>query len=428
MRAASNALVVLLLKGAAPPLQFLILVLTARWFGVAVRGEIALFNAAVNLFVLVVGFTGGSSIVYLASRDPSRAVLGRILASSYVFCAVIPVLLAAGGSWLGNRPTPETPLMVWVAVMNAVLVVHVCVMMSGHAVWQATLLEFLRPFTLVALAVGVALTRGFRAPGEFFLVWGVAATLAVSLSIPFVIAHYRRLPLRGSGDAPSGRRVVKDLLGFGFLAQASNLAQFLNYRGLFFALERNVSVTAVGLFSTAVSFAEILWIPANSLAAVTLNRVTRSSEAPETRAFVLRMARLALVATAIAALLIALVPRGFITALLGPDFGAVRAQLLGLLPGVIAIGVSVIASAYHAGHGLYRANLFAALAGLLPTLLGMFVLVPWLGSRGATLAMNASYLMTASCLIISLAKRERVRPGELVPRPGDLPQPVARPT
>jgi O-antigen/teichoic acid export membrane protein len=222
--------------------------------------------------------------------------------------------------------------------------------------------------------------------------------------------------------------VVQNLLGYGLLAQASNLTQFLNYRGLFFALERQVSVAAVGVFSTAVSFAEILWIPANSLAAVTLNRVTRSGALPETRSFVLRMARLALVATAVAALLIAGVPRGWITALLGPDFGPVRAQLLALLPGVIAIGISVIASAYHAGHGLYRANLFAALAGLLPTLVGMFVLVPGLGSRGATLAMNASYGVTAIVLMISLAKRERIRPGELVPRRGDLPQPVARPT
>ena len=428
MRAASNALVVLLLKGAAPPLQFLLLVLTARWFGVAVRGEIALFSAAVNLFVLLVGFTGGSSIVYLASRDPSRALLGRILDWSYTFCLVVPVVLAAAAIWMGRPVSLEMPLVVWVAVMNALQVVHVCVMMSGHAVWQATLLEFLRPFTLVALALLVASMRGFRAPGEFFVVWAVAATLAFLLSLPLLVAHVRRLPPQGAGATPSPRRVLRDLLGYGFLAQASNFTQFLNYRGLFFALERHVSVTAVGVFSTAVSFAEILWIPANSLAAVTLNRVSREGAAQKTRPFVLRMARLALVATAGAASLIALVPRGWITGLLGPDFGAVRGQLLGLLPGVMAIGISVIASAYHAGHGLYRANLIAALAGLVPTLLGMWVLVPGLGPKGATIAMNASYLATAACLIWSLARRERVRPGELVPRPEDLPQPAARPT
>jgi hypothetical protein len=58
----------------------------------------------------------------------------------------------------------------------------------------------------------------------------------------------------------------------------------------------------------------------------------------------------------------------------------------------------------------------------------MFALVPLWGSKGATIAMNASYLLTALSLLVSLARRERVRPDELVPRPGDLPQSVARPT
>jgi O-antigen/teichoic acid export membrane protein len=289
-------------------------------------------------------------------------------------------------------------------------------------------LEFLRPFTLVAFAVAVAMSRGFRGPDEFYQVWAAAATTAFLLSTPLVIAHYRRLAPQGVRPTPSAGGALRGLLGLGFLAQASNLAQFLNYRGLFFALERSVGVSAVGLFSTAVSFAEILWIPANSLAAVTLNRVTRTGAAPETRAFVLRMARLALAATWAAALLIAFVPSGWITALLGKDFAPVRTELVRLLPGVVAIGISVIASAYHAGHGLYRSNLIAALAGLVPTLIGMGVLVPWLGAQGAIVAMNASYFVTSGCLIVGLARRERVHWRELVPRPGDLPPPFPRPS
>ena len=75
MRARSSAAAIVALKGTATALQVLLLVLTARWFGVAVRGEIALFNAAVNLLVLAVGFTGGPSIVFLAARDPSDLIV-----------------------------------------------------------------------------------------------------------------------------------------------------------------------------------------------------------------------------------------------------------------------------------------------------------------------------------------------------------------
>ena len=150
----------------------------------------------------------------------------------------------------------------------------------------------------------------------------------------------------------------------------------MNYRLLYFALERHAGLAAVGLFSTAVSLAEVLWIPANSLAAMALNRVSREAQAPGTRAFVLRLTRLAIVAMLGAAVAAALVPVDGIMALLGRDFADVRSQLVRLLPGVVALGVSLVASAYHAGHGLYMRNLIAALAGLTVTLAGFTVLVP----------------------------------------------------
>src|SRR5262249_46553678 len=102
MKPISSAFAVLMLKGSGSALQFLLLVLTARWFGVEFRGEIALFNAAVNLYVLVVGFTGGASIVYLSSRDPSRASLRRLLTISYAFCALVPLALAWSAAMMGR--------------------------------------------------------------------------------------------------------------------------------------------------------------------------------------------------------------------------------------------------------------------------------------------------------------------------------------
>jgi len=420
MRTASDAAVVLALKGGASALQFLLLVLTARWFGVAFRGEIALFNASVNLIALVVGFTGGASIVYLTARDPSRAFLRRLLGASYAFCVLVPLALGLGSSLVGQPLGREAPLVVSVAVVNSMLVVHICVLLSGSAVWQASLLEFLRPLCLVALAAAIAVTRGFRTPGEFYVAWCVAATLAFLLSIPFVAGHYLRLTPASAGAAASSGEVVRHLLGFGFLAQASNVVQFLNYRSLFFALERHAGIAAVGLFSTAVALAEVLWIPANSLAAMTLNRVSRSSQDPETRPFVLRMSRLALMAMLAVGALAAIVPVGWITALLGKDFAAVRSQLVGLLPGVIAIGMAVIASAYNAGLGLYSRNLLAALAGLLLTGLGFVLLVPRLGSAGAIIAMNASYVVTSAWLMVGLGLRERVRLREFVPNARDV--------
>jgi len=419
MRPASDGAIVLALKGGAAALQFLLLVLTARWFGVEFRGEIALFNATVNLVVLVVGFTGGSSIVFLAARDKSRAYLHRLLLVSYAFAVAVPVLIALGAAALGTSLGRETPLLVLVSVLYSLMVVHACVLLAGREVWQAALLEFLRPFAIVALAGSVAMTRGFRSPQEFYLVWGAAAVLAFALSLPFLFTHDRRLE-PGVGPPPSLTGVLRQLVGFGSLAQLSNVVQFMNYRLLYFALERHAGLAAVGVFSTAVSLAEVLWIPANSLAAMALNRVSRESDAPGTRAFVLRLTRLALAAMLAAAVAAVLIPVDAIMALLGRDFADVHGQLVRLLPGVVALGVSLVASAYHAGHGLYLRNLFAALAGLAVTLTGFVVMVPGAGATGALLTMNLSYLLTSTWLLSSFLRRERATFGELLPRVSDL--------
>ena len=420
MRPASEGALVLGLKSGAALFQFLLLVLTARWFGVAVRGEIALFNASVQLVVLVAGFFAGSSIVFLAAREPSRPYLVRLLAASYSTCVLVPVTIALGAAVFGRSLGTETPLLVLVAAMTALLVVNVCVLLAGHEVWQATLVEFLRPFALVALAAAVAVTRGFRSPREFYVLWGVAAVASFALSLPLLAAHHRRLARDWVGPAASLAAVARQLAGHGVVAQASNVVQFLNYRALYFALERHAGLAVVGLFSTAVAFAEVLWLPANSLAALVMNRVSRAGGAPATRAFVMRVARLALLAMLAAAVVAAWLPVGAITALLGRDFGDVHGLLLRLLPGIVALGVSLIASAYHAGHGLFWRNLAASLAGLAVTLVGFAWLVPNLGATGAVLAMNASYLATSLWLLVSFLRRERVAAGELLPRAADL--------
>lgn len=420
MRPASDGALILGLKAGAAALQFLLLVLTARWFGVTFRGEIALFNATVQLVVLVVGFLAGSSIVFLAAREPSRRYLRRLLAVSYAACALVPLAIALGAAALGSSLGPETPIAVLVSVMYGLLVVNTCVLLAGHEVWQASLVEFLRPFAIVALAAGVAATRGFRSPREFYVLWAVAAVASFAGSLPFVAAHHRRLDRDWRGPEVSLGGVLRQLAGYGSLAQASNVVQFLNYRSLYFALERHAGLAAVGLFSTAVSLAEVLWIPANSLAALVLNRVSREGSRPATRGLVMRIGRLAALAMLGAAAAAAWVPVGGITALLGRDFADVRDLLVRLLPGVVALGVSLIASAYHAGHGLYGRNLAAAVAGLLVTLVGFTWLVPRWGAAGALLAMNASYLATSAWLMIAFLRRERVVPAELVPRAADL--------
>lgn len=419
MRLASDSTLVLACKGGAAVAQLLLLVLTARWFGVEFRGEVALFNATLQLLVLLVGFTGGISIAFLAARDADRRTLDRLLALGWAAALVLPPAALAVANALGWSAGPRVILLGAIAVLQALHMVHLSVLVAGQAAWKVSLLEFLRPAAIVGLLLGARALGGTLSPDGFYAVWFAGTALAFVLSLPFVAAHRGSLP--GGAAAPRARgRLARDLVTHGSLAQASNVAQFLNYRWLFFALERHAGLSAVGLFSTAVAFAEVLWIPTHSLAAVALNRVTRAAAEPATRALVLRLVRLAVVAMVLASALALVLPLGLVTGLLGRDFADVRALLARLLPGVVAMGVASVAASYHAGHGRYGRNLAAALAGLAITSLGFTVLIPRFEVAGAVVAMNAAHLLTAAVVLAPLVVAERVRALELVPRLADL--------
>lgn len=405
---------VLALKVATAAAQFVLLVATANWFGVEFRGTFALFGAGVQFVALLTGFLGSVSLGFLAARDANRRDVLVLMTLTTVTAVALPVAVLAP-AWLAGTD-PLAPHRVVVAVAAALSAVEAGVLLSGRSAWRSSLVEFLRPGLLLALAAGVVVLRGFREPREFFVVWSVAAVLSVLLPLPLLVEHLRALPRTGAVTRPvSG--LVRDLLRYGFTAQSSNLVQFLNYRSLFFALERHVGLAGVGVFSTAVSFAEMLWLPASSLASSTLNRIARGVDA-DARALVLGNMRRAWVATAACALVAALVPTSWVTGLLGDDFAAVRQVLVALVPGVVALGATQIASAANAGRGAYGWNILAALAGLGLTGIGFLVLVPRAGMTGALVAMNASYLATSLVLIVHLARTQHVRAGEWFGRGG----------
>lgn len=420
MRASSEAGLILGFKAGAALSQFVLLVLTARWFGVEFRGELAIFAATVQLLVLVVGFFAGSSLVYLAAREPTRSYLTRLLAASYAACVALPIALALGATALEIPLGREPALLVLTSILYGLLTVNACVLLAGQEAWRAALVEFLRPFVLVAVAVAVATTRGYREPREFYALWAASSVLSFLLTLPFLVAHTRRLAPMGPGQGTSWMGILRQLTGYGLMAQTGNLVQYLNYRALYFAIERHSGLAAVGLFSTAVSMAEALWLPTGSLAALTLNRVSRVAGSPETRWFVLRLTRVALVAMAVAAAAMLWLPAAAITEMFGRDFTGVRVLLVWLLPGIVALGVSQVAAAYHAGHGRYERNLVAALAGLAVTLAGFVWLVPGLGTSGALVTMNASYIVTGGWVLAVFFRSEHVSPNELRPRIADF--------
>ena len=92
---------VLALKVATAAAQFVLLVVTANWFGVEFRGTFALFGAGVQFVALLTGFLGSVSLGFLAARDANRRDVLVLMTLTTVTAVALPVAVLAP-AWLAG--------------------------------------------------------------------------------------------------------------------------------------------------------------------------------------------------------------------------------------------------------------------------------------------------------------------------------------
>ena len=181
-------------------------------------------------------------------------------------------------------------------------------------------------------------------------------------------------------------------------AHFSNLVAFANYRLGYYAVAYWADVRALGVLSVGVALAEAIWLIPRSTALIQYVALVNAADKRGQTHAALRGSRLTLLATAGAVLALAAVPAAGLAAVFGAEFGAARAVILALAPGVFLNGAGMQPSTYFAATGRYGVNNRAALLGLAVTVPASLLLVSRLGMVGAALGMSASYTASVGYL------------------------------
>lgn len=173
----------------------------------------------------------------------------------------------------------------------------------------------------------------------------------------------------------------------------TNLVSWLNYRADLFIVERYTGLASAGIYSVAVSVAELLWFVSSSVTAAAYAKLG-APEREEAAALTVRLMHLNLVVLLLAAPVLALLAAWALPAWLGPAYGQAVPLLLVLLPGVWAYASASTLSAYYT-NGLGRPQWSAAVAGcsLAVNVAACLWLVPRVGALGGALATTLSYLL-----------------------------------
>jgi O-antigen/teichoic acid export membrane protein len=245
---------------------------------------------------------------------------------------------------------------------------------------------------VVILLVGIAHLEVVGALAANLLVTGAA-----SLLVLFTVV---RVAQEEEADAPRERPVhITELFSYGLRLYPASISTFLSYRSDLFLLGLLIGDAGqIGLYTLAVSLAELVFHVPDAIATILYPRVAAAERAEADR-IAPSMTRFTLLVTLIAAA--GLIPAALIAVrIVLPAFGGSITPFLVLVPGTIALSISKVVAGYVSGLGRPLPVGVISIAALVVNVSLNLVLIPRFGITGAALSSLISYSTHALFMVI----------------------------
>lgn len=388
--------------------------ITARWLGPVGKGEVVLTLMIPGVLQLVLGMgINVANVYYVGCR---RIAVPKLTANGLVFAlmgTVIGYLIV-----LSLIATQYLSVIVPGVRLHLLFIGLLALPIGLINANLSSLLLGLRHITSLSL---IQATQASLTPilGILLIVWlqlgvlgAILATLGSNLAALLATIMLLRFKL-GREWCKWDRQMVKPIMHYGLRAYVGNLLQFFNYRLDTFIVNAFVGPAALGIYTSSVTLAELLWQLPNSVALVFLPKAAATNSESMNK-LTPKLVGIVLGMSILAALGLAIFGKIIIRILLSEAFADAYYPLLVLLPGVVFLGAAKIISSDIAGRGYPQYNSSISAASLVLTVLLDLILIPRIGIMGAALASSASYTLTF-LLSIGLYLKVRQMPSQVNP-------------
>ncbi|MGZ3867336.1 MAG: hypothetical protein ACXVC6_13585 [Bacteroidia bacterium] len=379
-------------KGLISVINFLVVMITARYLGSDGRGHISIMFLNVTVILLFNDILGGSSLVYLTSKRDPYSLFVPATVSALITGLLFPFLFHL----YFHFSQTELCYFVVLALLSNFSSISNYFLNGFQKIKQNNIAN-------ISQSVLIICSLGF----EFlftsnFSVFSYYRALALGYAINLLISV---ISLRGkfTRTAFSWKESVKVIASYGLIGQAGNIFQLLNYRFCYYVLDGmkdEKGLQNVGVFSTSASVSEAVWVIMNGIAMVQYATLSNNNNSQLATNVTVKLAKISFALSVFALLVLNILPAEFFTFLFGKDFSGMKPYCLILAPGIAAAGLSGIYAHYFSARGDMRTSASAALTGLIITFACSFILIPSLGPKGAALTCTASYLASSLFLIV----------------------------
>ena len=387
----------------AAALNFLIAIIISQTLGDSGKGTQALLVATISFILIFSDIICGASIIYLAPRHSFK----KILVASTIWSALIAVVMGFG-IWL-FYPKLAADLIFNVALLSFISSlsnINFRFLVGKEEIKKANYNTLLQPVLLVLTLVVYYII--LKRTDIYGYIIGLYAAYGGTFLLGVWMLRKEYANLRHDKDKEYGP-VLKDLFKYGFLNQTGHFVQFFNLRLSYYLLDKYINVGRVGVFSNAVSLAEAIWIISSSIALVQYSRIANADDRAYSQKLTLDLSKICLVISALAVIVLALLPPQVYIFVFGPEFGEMTGLIRILAPGVLFYCIFLILGHYYSGTGRYQMNTFAALCGLAATCVLGFTLIPRMDVTGAAITSTVSYTVNAIFLFVFFLKESHFK-------------------
>ena len=396
-----NILHTIFTKFSSAGLGFLIIILISQVLGAEAKGEQAILVYNINLMLMCFTLIGNSTLIYLVPRKNFNSL-------------IIPSLLWVGICAIGagiififfiKAEVFLSIICVLIAILASISEINQFILLGKQKISQANTLKLLYPLICFSYMLVLWFFDRFTKIEDFITAMFIAYIVSLFYGVFVLKDEYKNIKFLSTKELKAD---FKNLFKLGFTKQIGYIAQSMNYRLCFYILGFYCGERLVGIYSNAVSLSEAVMLFGSSLALVQYSSLSNNNNEKSSKEFSWKMCKINGVFTALALLVLSLLPAEFYSFVFGKGFENI-AQVIRLFSiGILPLSIASNFTQYFYAKGNFKISTYASLIGLVVTIICGLILIPKYAITGAALTASLSYLTTFAIEFYFFALRKKV--------------------
>lgn len=367
-------------KGSVAVINFLILILSAKYLGIATRGEISLVILNLSIIQMINEIYTGYSLVHFVSKFNVKAIYKNGVVFTLIVSGLTNLILLL----LNKTPENFGGLLFFLALI-IILNTFNCVLILAKEFYKMyNFLSILQPVVLLMGILFSTLVLRNYTLGAYL--WPMIISFIISFAISSIFV-FNYVFAKNTNTTFEYAPILKN----GFYCQLAVLMYILSGKLSYYLLETKPDV---GLYSTSMSLIESVLIITNSFAPVLLAKVANQTMNISAARLTLLFAKLCFIFSVLAITIIYFIPETLFSLVLGESFSASKNLMLLISPGIALLSFSGTLSNYFSGIGNLKMVSFYNFFGFLCTIIIAPFLINSMGINGAAISTNVAYLIT----------------------------------